>query len=172
MRHRAAPLRYISSLLTSSPILLHAPFCIDLDLGPNPSDLSNEAAFRILPIAHKYDMRVPLKYSERAVKATSEAAIRAEEAASKAKEAARRVDPANKAAAKAASQAASEAAKAAHDLCLLALWPSAPIASSQVPGHPGLIQWLALADSLHCESLWRPAWPTCSACRTAPFERC
>ena len=35
----------------------------------------------------------------------------------------------------------------------LALWPSAPIASSQVSSHPGLIQWLALADSRHCTPL-------------------
>ena len=35
----------------------------------------------------------------------------------------------------------------------LALWPTAPIASSQVPKHPGLVQWLALADSKHCTPL-------------------
>ena len=35
----------------------------------------------------------------------------------------------------------------------LALWPSAPIASSQVPKHPGLVQWLALADSKQCAPL-------------------
>ena len=35
----------------------------------------------------------------------------------------------------------------------LALWPSAPVASSQVPNHPGLVQWLALADSKHCAPL-------------------
>ena len=34
-----------------------------------------------------------------------------------------------------------------------ALWPSAPIASSQVPKHPGLVQWLALADSKQCAPL-------------------
>ena len=35
----------------------------------------------------------------------------------------------------------------------LDLWPSEPIASSEVPKHPGLIQWLALADSLQCAPL-------------------
>ena len=35
----------------------------------------------------------------------------------------------------------------------LDLWPSAPIASSQVPKHPGLLQWLALADSKQCAPL-------------------
>ena len=35
----------------------------------------------------------------------------------------------------------------------LDLWPSAPIASSEVPKHPGLIQWLALADSKQCAPL-------------------
>ena len=35
----------------------------------------------------------------------------------------------------------------------LDLWPSAPIASSQVPKHPGLVQWLALADSKQCAPL-------------------
>ena len=32
----------------------------------------------------------------------------------------------------------------------LDLWPSVPIASSEVPKHPGLLQWLALADSKQC----------------------
>ena len=36
------------------------------------------------------------------------------------------------------------------DKATLDLWPSAPIASSQVPKHPGLVQWLALADSKQC----------------------
>ena len=35
----------------------------------------------------------------------------------------------------------------------LALWPSTPIASSNVPENPGLLQWLALADSRHCAPL-------------------
>ena len=35
----------------------------------------------------------------------------------------------------------------------LELWPSAPIASSEVPKHPGLVQWLALADSKQRASL-------------------
>ena len=35
----------------------------------------------------------------------------------------------------------------------LDLWPSALIASSHVPKHPGLVQWLALADSMHCDAL-------------------
>ena len=126
---------------------------IDLYIGPNPYALSNKVAFRIFPIAHQYDMHIILKYSERAVEATIQAAIRAEEAASKAEEAAMNVDAVNKAVAEAASQAASEAVTAAHDLSPLALWPPAPIASSQVAKHPGLIQWLALAAKLHCESL-------------------
>ena len=33
------------------------------------------------------------------------------------------------------------------------LWPSAPIVSSQVSKHPGLLQWLALADSKQCAPL-------------------
>ena len=32
----------------------------------------------------------------------------------------------------------------------LDLWPSVPIAPSEVPKHPGLLQWLALADSKQC----------------------
>ena len=36
---------------------------------------------------------------------------------------------------------------------LLDLWPSEPIASSEVPNHPGLIQCLALADAKQCDSL-------------------
>ena len=79
---------------------------LDLDLGPSPSELSNEAAFRIFPIAHHYDMHVILKYSERAFETASKAAP-------------------------------------------LALWPLAPIAASSVPKHPGLVQWLTLADSKH-----------------------
>ena len=98
-------------------------------------------------------MHVILKYSERAVEATIEAAIRAEEAACKAKETAHMANAASKAAAEASSKAASKAATAAHDLSPLALWPTAPIAASHVPKHPGLIQWLALAVSLHCDSL-------------------
>ena len=39
------------------------------------------------------------------------------------------------------------------DRAPLALWPSAPIASSQVSSHPGLLQWLALADSKQCTPL-------------------
>ena len=77
---------------------------------PPPLYLNNEAAFRIFPIAHQYNMHVVLKYSEAAFEAASKAAP-------------------------------------------LALWPSAPIASSQVPKHPGLVQWLALADSKHCAPL-------------------
>ena len=37
----------------------------------------------------------------------------------------------------------------------LALWPSDPIASSEVPNHPGLVQCLALADAKQCDSLVR-----------------
>ena len=43
--------------------------------------------------------------------------------------------------------------KEAVDKATLDLWPSAPIASSQVHKHPGLIQWLALADSKQCAPL-------------------
>ena len=35
------------------------------------------------------------------------------------------------------------------------LWPSAPIASSDVPKHPGLLQLLALAESKQCAPLVR-----------------
>ena len=35
----------------------------------------------------------------------------------------------------------------------LALWPSDPIASSEVLNHPGLVQCLALADAKQCDSL-------------------
>ena len=35
----------------------------------------------------------------------------------------------------------------------LDLWPLAPIASFEVPKHPGLLQWLALADSKQCAPL-------------------
>ena len=83
---------------------------IDLYIGPNPYALSHEVAFRIFPIAHQYDMRVIVKYTEAAFESASKAAP-------------------------------------------LALWPSAPIASSQVPNHPGLIQWLALADAKQCAPL-------------------
>ena len=87
------------------------PDCsIDLYIGPSPSALCNEVAFRIFPIAHQYDMHVVLKYSETALESASKAA-------------------------------------------LLDLWPSTPIASSQVPKHPGLVQWLALADSKQCAPL-------------------
>ena len=33
------------------------------------------------------------------------------------------------------------------------LWPSDPIASSEVLNHPGLFQCLALADAKQCDSL-------------------
>ena len=35
----------------------------------------------------------------------------------------------------------------------LDLWPPAPIASSEVLNHPGLVQCLALADAKQCDSL-------------------
>ena len=35
----------------------------------------------------------------------------------------------------------------------LELWPSEPIASSEVPQHPGLVQWLAMADAKQCAPL-------------------
>ena len=79
---------------------------VDLGLGPPFSELSIEAAFRILPIAHQYDMQLLLRWCSQAV------------------------------------------GKARLDL-----WPSAPIASSQVPMHPGLLQFLALADSKQCAPL-------------------
>ena len=78
----------------------------DLELGPPPSELSSEAAFRIFPIAHQYDLQLLLRWCVKA-------------------------------------------AGRAH----LDLWPSAPIASSQVPQYPGLLQWLALADLKHCAPL-------------------
>ena len=68
--------------------------------------MSSEAAFRIVPIAHHYDMQLLLKWCNKAIERVQ-----------------------------------------------LDLWPSAPIASSQVPKHPGLVQWLALADSKHCAPL-------------------
>ena len=68
--------------------------------------MSSEAAFRIVPIAHHYDMQLLLKWCNKAIERVQ-----------------------------------------------LDLWPSAPIASSQVPKHPGLVQWLALADSNQCAPL-------------------
>ena len=115
--------------------------------------MSNDTAFRIYPIIDQYGMETMIAFAEEAFEATITAAIRAGEAASMAKEAARLADDASKADAEAASEAASEAATAAHDLSPRALWPSAPIASSQVHKHPGLIQWLALASQLHRNSL-------------------
>ena len=35
----------------------------------------------------------------------------------------------------------------------LELWPSGPIEASDVPKHPGLVQWLALADAKQCAPL-------------------
>ena len=35
----------------------------------------------------------------------------------------------------------------------LCLWPSEPIASSEVLNHPGLVQCLALADVKQCDSM-------------------
>ena len=35
----------------------------------------------------------------------------------------------------------------------MTLWPSEPIASSEVPHHPGLVQCLALADAKQCDAL-------------------
>ena len=35
----------------------------------------------------------------------------------------------------------------------LDLWPSDPMASSEVPDHPGLVQCLALADAKQCDSM-------------------
>ena len=78
----------------------------DLELGPPPSELSSEAAFRIFPIAHQYDMQLLQRWCRQAIRRAP-----------------------------------------------LDLWPSAPIASSQVPQHPGLVHWLALADSKQCTPL-------------------
>ena len=78
----------------------------DLELGSPPSELSCEAAYRIYPIAHQYDLQLLLRWCGRAV-----------------------------------------------DRAPLDLWPSAPIASSQVPMHTGLLQWLALADLKQCALL-------------------
>ena len=39
------------------------------------------------------------------------------------------------------------------DKATLDLWPPAPIVSSEVSKHPGLLQWLALADSKQCAPL-------------------
>ena len=82
-------------------------FGSDLLIGPRPSELSSETAFRIFPIAHQYELRTILLWCGEAVD---------------------RGGP-------------------------LALWPSTPIASSEVSSHPGLVQWLALADSKHCAPL-------------------
>ena len=79
---------------------------VDLGLGPPFSELSIEAAFRILPIAHQYDMQLLLRWCSQAVCKTP-----------------------------------------------LELWPPVPIASSRVPKHPGLLQWLALADAKQCAPL-------------------
>ena len=80
--------------------------CVDLEIGSGPLGLSSEAAFRIVSIAHQYDMQLLLKWCNKAIECVQ-----------------------------------------------LALWPSAPITSSDVPKHPGLIQWLALADSKQCAPL-------------------
>ena len=78
----------------------------DLDIGLNPSELDQEVAFRIFPIAHQYGFKVILNWCKKA--------------AEKAK---------------------------------LDLWPSQPMASSDVPKHSGLVQWLALADEKQCDAL-------------------
>ena len=81
-------------------------FHADLEIGSGPLGLNSETAFRIVPIAHQYDMPLLLKWCNKAIERVQ-----------------------------------------------LDLWPSAPIASSQVPEYPGLLQWLALADSKQCAPL-------------------
>ena len=92
---------------TDLPSDCHHTGIADLLIGPNPSELSSETAFRIFPLAHQYEIRTILVWCSSAV----------------------------------------------IDKAPLGLWPSARIASSQVPKHPGLVQWLALADSKQCAPL-------------------
>ena len=94
------------SALYLPPIVTHSTCCVDLEVGPGPLCLSSEAAFRIFPIAHHYDMHLLQKWCNKAIERAQ-----------------------------------------------LDLWPSAPIASSEVPKHPGFVQWLALADSKQCAPL-------------------
>ena len=35
----------------------------------------------------------------------------------------------------------------------LNMWPLQPIAKSELPHYPGLVQWLALADAKQCDSI-------------------
>ena len=79
---------------------------VDLGLGSPFSELSLEAAFRILPVVHQYDMQLLLRWCSLAVNRAP-----------------------------------------------LDLWPPALIASAEVPKHPGLLQWLSLADSKQCAPL-------------------
>jgi hypothetical protein len=77
----------------------------DVFVGPSPSEMSRETAFRIFPIVHHYGMLM-IECCEKAFE---------------------RSQP--------------------------DLWPSDPIASSEVLNHPGLVQCLALADAKQCDSL-------------------
>ena len=86
--------------------MTHSTGCVDLEIGPGPLCLSSEEVFRIVSIAHHYDMQLLLKWCNKAIERVQ-----------------------------------------------LDLWPSAPIASSQMPKHPGLLQWLALADAKQCAPL-------------------
>ena len=78
----------------------------DVNVGPNPAEMSPETAIKIFPIAHHYGMQVMIDWCMKAFEKSK-----------------------------------------------LDLWPSDPIASSEVPNHPGLVQCLALADAKQCDSL-------------------
>ena len=84
----------------------HVLSCLDVLVGPSPTEMSCKSAFRIFPIVHQYGMHLMVGCCEKAFK---------------------REQP--------------------------GLWPSDPIASSEVPNHPGLVQCLALADAKQCDSL-------------------
>ena len=78
----------------------------DVEVGPSPSEISVQSAFRIFPIAHQYELKTILNICIKTV------------------------------------------AKSKLDL-----WPSERIALSEVPRHPGLVQWLALTDAKKCDAL-------------------
>ena len=46
---------------------LYGPHTADLAIGPKPGELCSDVAFRVLPIAHQYDMRIALMWCKRAV---------------------------------------------------------------------------------------------------------
>ena len=82
------------------------PVIPDVFVGPSPTEMSRETAFRIFPIVHQYGMQLMVGWCEKAFERSQ-----------------------------------------------LDLWPSDPIASSEVLNHPGLVQCLALADAKQCDSL-------------------